>query len=122
MGVTVSSVNTDVSKRLDITCRKGDTFNLVINITDAAGAVVDLSSYSFKMEVRESDTSSTSVITGGQFTINGTSLGVLTINCPSSIMDDVASGMYTYDFQTTLAGIVQTWLYGVFIVNEDVTE
>ena len=116
-----SVVNLDVSKRLDVTCRKGDTFSLIINVTDAAGAVVDLTTYSFKMEVRATDTSEDSTITDDQLTITGTSLGVITITIPSNIMAGIASGLYTYDLQTIVAGVTQTWLHGVLQVNEDVT-
>ena len=116
-----SVVNLDVSKRLDITCRKGDTFNLVINVTDAAGTAVDLTTYSFKMEVRATDTSEDSVITNDQLTITGTSGGVITITIPANIMAGITSGLYTYDLQTIVAGVTQTWLQGVLQVNEDVT-
>jgi hypothetical protein len=116
-----SVVNLDVSKRLDVTCRKGDTFSLIINVTDAAGAVVDLTTYSFKMEVRATDTSEDSTITNDQLTITGTSLGVITITIPAIIMAGIASGLYTYDLQTIVSGVTQTWLHGVLQVNEDVT-
>ena len=116
-----SVVNLDVSKRLDVTCRKGDTFSLIINVTDAAGAVVDLTTYSFKMEVRATDTSEDSTITNDQLTITGTSLGVITITISSSVMAAIASGLYTYDLQTIVSGVTQTWLHGVLQVNEDVT-
>ena len=35
------SVSTDVAKRLDITCRKGDTFELTINAADSTGLPID---------------------------------------------------------------------------------
>jgi len=119
--MSVSSVTLDVAKRLDITCRKGDTFNLVVNVTDSAGAVVDLTTYSFKMEIRETDTSTDSVVTDDNMTITGTSGGVLTVNIGASIMSNVSSGLYAYDLQTIKAGTTQTWLTGVLQVNEDVT-
>ena len=116
-----SQVQLDVAKRLDITCRKGDTFNLVINVTDSAGTAVDLSTYSFKMQVKETDTSSTNVISNDDITITGTAAGVLTVNIPSTVMTSVSSGLYAYDLQTINAGVTQTWLTGVLKVNEDVT-
>lgn len=116
-----SQVQLDVAKRLDITCRKGDTFNLVINVTDSAGTAVDLSTYSFKMQVKETDTSSTNVISNDDITITGTAAGVLTVNIPSTVMTSVSGGLYAYDLQTINAGVTQTWLTGVLKVNEDVT-
>ena len=116
-----SQVQLDVAKRLDITCRKGDTFNLVINVTDSAGTAVDLSTYSFKMQVKETDTSSTNVISNDDITITGTAAGVLTVNIPSTVMTSVSGGLYVYDLQTINAGVTQTWLTGVLKVNEDVS-
>ena len=116
-----SQVQLDVAKRLDITCRKGDTFNLVINVTDSAGTAVDLSTYSFKMQVKETDTSSTNVISNDDITITGTAAGVLTVTIPSTVMTSVSGGLYVYDLQTINAGVTQTWLTGVLKVNEDVT-
>ena len=116
-----SQVQLDVAKRLDITCRKGDTFNLVINVTDSAGTAVNLSTYSFKMQVKETDTSSTNVISNDDITITGTAAGVLTVTIPSTVMTSVSSGLYAYDLQTINAGVTQTWLTGVLKVNEDVT-
>lgn len=48
----MASVNLDIAQRLDITCRKGDTFSLTLNITDSAGTAINLSAYTFEMEVR----------------------------------------------------------------------
>lgn len=117
----MSAVNLDVAKRLDITCRKGDTFSLTINVTDSNGDAVDLSSYAFKMEVRPTDTSATVTIADTDITASGTAGGVLTVTIASSIMAAVDSGLYSYDLQTIASGVTQTWLYGVLQVNEDVT-
>jgi hypothetical protein len=73
------------------------------------------------MEVRATDTSEDSTITNDQLTITGTSLGVITITIPAIIMAGIASGLYTYDLQTIVSGVTQTWLHGVLQVNEDVT-
>jgi len=123
-----TSVNLDISKRVDITCRKGNTFDLELLIKDALGVVIDVTTptvYTFKMEVRETDTSAATIIdtSSGGFTITGTSLGVVTISTTSAIMAAVNSGLFVYDFQATKASDsnVQTWLYGTFRVNEDVT-
>ena len=117
-----SRVKLDVAKRLDIVCRKGDTFNLVINVTDSAGAAVDLTTYSdFRMEVRESDTAAGTIIADSNVTITGTSGGVLTVTISNTIMEGVDGGLYAYDLETIQSGVVQTWLTGVFKVNEDVT-
>lgn len=118
-----AEVSLDISQRLDITCRKGDTFILSMNVTDSAGDVEDLSSRTWKMEVKDTDTTLESVITDDLISITGTSLGVLTITIPSSVMDDITGDtIYVYDLQTTLASVTRTWFHGLFTVNEDVTE
>ena len=117
-----SQVQLDVARRLDIICRKGDTFSLVINVTDSAGDAVDLTTYSdFRMEVRETDTSASTVIADSDVTITGTSGGVLTVTITNTVMEGVDGGLYVYDLETIKSGVVQTWLTGVFKVNEDVT-
>ena len=117
-----SQVQLDVARRLDIICRKGDTFNLVINVTDSAGTAVDLTTYSdFRMEVRETDTSASTIIADSNVTITGTSGGVLTVTINNTIMEGVDGGLYAYDVETIKSGVVQTWLTGVLQVNEDVT-
>tara|TARA_R110000796_G_scaffold101954_1_gene210756 strand:- start:1167 stop:1547 length:381 start_codon:yes stop_codon:yes gene_type:complete len=123
-----TSVNLDISKRVDIVCRKGNTFNLELLIKDALGVVIDVSTptvYTFKMEVRETDTSAATIIdtSAAGFTITGTNLGVVEITTTAAIMAAVNAGLFVYDLQATKASdsSVQTWLYGTFRVNEDVT-
>jgi hypothetical protein len=123
-----TSVNLDISKRVDIVCRKGNTFNLELLIKDALGVVIDVATptvYTFKMEVRETDTSAATIIntSSAGFTITGTNLGVVEITTTAAIMAAVNAGLFVYDFQATKASdsSVQTWLYGTFRVNEDVT-
>ena len=117
----MSKVSLDVAQRLDITCRKGDTFNLVINVSDSSGTAVDLSTYNFEMEVRQTDTSSGPTIANSSITKDGTAAGVLTITIAASVMEKDA-GLYVYDLETNKGGIHQTWLTGVITIVEDVTD
>ena len=60
-----TSVNLDIASRVDITCRKGDTFTLELTFKDEDGNVIDLSvGYDWVMQVRESDTSATAALSG----------------------------------------------------------
>ena len=122
-----TSVNLDISKRVDITCRKGDSFSLEFLIKDSEGVAIDVTTptvYSFKMEVRETDTAASAIIDteGSGFTIVGTSAGLVTITASAAVMAAVEAGLYVYDLQATLASdsSVQTWFYGIFKINEDV--
>ena len=48
-------VNLDVSEKVDITCRRGDTFSLSLTFTDSDGSPLLLltDGYSFLMQVRK---------------------------------------------------------------------
>lgn len=123
------SINLDIAKRLDITCRKGDTFTMQLVMKDASGAPIDVTTptqYTFAMQVRESADSASAVIDTGVngFAIIGNSQGQISITASGpDVMESIQSGIYVYDFQATNteSGVVQTWFYGVFKVNDQVT-
>lgn len=125
------SINLDIAKRLDITCRRGDTFNLEFVISDADGVPMNISSpsvYTFNMEVRETDTSSAALIITNNsgsngFTVLGDTNGKLIVNASAAVMSAVSSGVFVYDLQATKVSdsAVQTWFFGIFKINEDVT-
>ena len=50
----MSKVNLDVAERLDITCRRGDTFSLTLTLKDSSGTAITLatSGYEFLMDVK----------------------------------------------------------------------
>jgi hypothetical protein len=125
-----TSVNLDIASRVDITCRKGDTFTLELTFKDEDGEVIDLSTgYDWVMQVRESDTSATFALSGdsddendNDFGFVSDANGVLTISSPASIMATIDGGIYVYDLQSVQGSTIVTWMYGVFKVNEDVSE
>jgi hypothetical protein len=117
-----TQINLDTSTRVDITCRKGDTFKLELTFTDDDGNAIDISGYSWKMDVKETDTSSGDIIADDSFVYTGTSAGKLTVTATAAIMAAVFGGLYVYDLQSTNGGEVKTWVYGIFKVNEDVSE
>ena len=124
--LNMSTLQLDQAQRVDIVCRRGDTFKMVLNVTSSTGAPVNVtpvSSFNYKMEVRETDTATGTVIASGSFTFSGTASGVLTVTVSSTVMAAVDSGLYVYDLQTTRLSdsFVQTWIYGTFKINEDVT-
>jgi hypothetical protein len=116
-----AQINLDTAQRVDITCRKGDSFRLELTFKNEAGVVINLTGYTWKLDVRETDTSASAILEDSLFTYNGTNLGVLTITAPPATMAGIEGGLYVYDLQSTNAGAVKTWLYGIFKVNEDVT-
>jgi hypothetical protein len=135
-----NKLNLDQSQRVDIVCRKNDTFALKLQISDENGTAVDLSSgWSFNMDVRTADTDdsnpimSTEILANpagqdGRITTDGSgsmnSSGEVLFTCQAEDMD-VAAGLYVYDIQqvdtSSDPDIVETVLYGTFQINEDVT-
>lgn len=116
-----AQINLDTAQRVDITCRKGDSFRLELTFKSDTGAVLNLTGYTWKLDVRETDTSSSTILEDDAFSYSGTTQGVLTITAPAATMAGVNGGLYVYDLQSTNSGSVKTWLYGIFKVNEDVT-
>jgi hypothetical protein len=125
-----TSINLDIANRVDITTRKGDTFTLELTFKDEDGVVIDLSSgYEWMMQVRESDTSTSTLLDGdsnngsdNDFGFTGTNTGLLTITASAAIMAAIDGGIYVYDLQSSQGATVITWMYGIFKVNEDVSE
>lgn len=120
------TVNLDTSARLDIICRRGDTFDLTVDFNeDITPYVTDTA---WKLQVRDSDIASTALITVSGSSSNAATTGFeidstgekLTIRITSGDMDE-ASGLYVYDLQTTLSSAVRTWLHGEFKITEDIT-
>ena len=116
--------NLDIAQRLDITCRKGDTFELVITIKDSAGVALDLSGYSdFEIDVRPTDDDTGTPILSFLFAdFAATAGGVLTATKSFTLMSAVDAGTFVYDLQATDgASIRTTWFYGLFTIIDDVT-
>jgi len=120
----MAKVNVDPGLRLDITCRRGDTFILNTYVDDLTGAPIDTTQFTFKTEVRAYPGSDTIIITDDSFTYETGIDGMLKITVEAEVMADVDAGIYAYDVQATddVSLIVMTWLYGTFTVNQDITQ
>lgn len=119
------SVSTDVAQRVDVTCRKGDTFSLTINAKDSLGVPINFGVFTgMKWEVRPTDEDTGTPILSFTFPsdFNTAVVGSLTISKDSSAMEHVAAGVYVYDFELTDASAKKTtWFYGIFRINDDVS-
>lgn len=110
-------LNLDTSQRLDIICRRGDTFEFSFDVGDVAlaGGVGD-----WQMHVRptEYDESDPPKLQASDDVVGS----VITITISSSDMGEIDSGLYVYDIQFVGgANQVKTYLHGTFKVNEDIT-
>ncbi len=125
-----TTINLDIANRVDITTRRGDTFELELTFNDENGDAIDLSSgYQWMMQVREADISTNALLDGdsndvsaNDFGFTGDANGLLVINASASVMSAVDGGIYVYDLQSTQGAMVSTWMYGIFKINEDVSE
>lgn len=115
-------VNLDTAARLDIICRKGDSFSLTVEF-DTEIPVQQAPGSIWKLHVQETDTSDTQVVTSFSFARDEEDTKKLTITATGAIMN-VASGLYVYDLQheSSFDGARKTYLYGTFRINEDVTD
>jgi len=120
-------LNLDRSQRVDIVCRKGDTFTLNLELKDEAGVAIDVSSHTFLMQVRTSeDDNPTSnlpaaiLVPTADASTNGAS-GLVKFSVTATAMQDVTSGLYVYDISQNNTFTEETILYGTFKVNEDIS-
>lgn len=119
---------TDIAQKLNITARKGDTFRLSVTFTDSSNNAIGTTDYTYRMQIRSSafdDSAGGAIINIGDssFDTSGTG-GTVVITIGSAVMAGIDGGRYVYDLEATNitdTSLVQTWLKGNFVVNEDVT-
>tara|TARA_R110002153_G_scaffold134974_2_gene284426 strand:- start:1916 stop:2389 length:474 start_codon:yes stop_codon:yes gene_type:complete len=82
-----TTINLDTSQRVDVVCRKGDTFDLALTLKDTAAtpASIVANNDTFKMEVRTTDDDGTPY---------GTSAGDSDAEIILSTLDDSSGGKY----------------------------
>ena len=135
-----TTINLDTSQRVDVVCRKGDTFDLALTLKDTAATPVSVvnkndsfkniilstldatSEATKKIDVKDSsgealpytNPASTEVITDG----------IVRFSVSSTIMALTSAGLYVYDIEMTDdsdGSKVTTLIYGTFKINEDVS-
>lgn len=117
----MASKNLVIKQDLDITCMRKDTFKLDMDWTDSNTNAIDLTVYTFKAQVRKRSTSS-AVLTFEDSDFTKDASGNLLMQKSASSMS-IASGVYEYDLQATHTdGTVATWMGGLFVVQQDITE
>jgi len=128
----MATANLDISEKLDIVCKGGDSFSMSITMTNSSGTAINTSNYAFKLMVKSKDISggreaginlpvsydSTILTIDG---VSGSSRGVATFSATASTMAAIDPGVYVYDIQYTDDTEVKTILEGLFKVNPDVT-
>lgn len=113
------TLNLDTATRVDITCRKGDSFRMEIDFQETQTLA------GWKMEVRTHDTDDDNTPFLELFTFaledndDGVTDAVLVVTKAATDMN-VTSGLYVYDIQQA-GTTTKTYLYGIFKINEDIT-
>ena len=140
-----SKVNLDVSEKLDITCRRGDTFSITLTLNDSSGTAIQLSTlgYEFLMDVKTNPSQTrgksvkreviaSSALSKSQSDVNDkltngfeftdiTDSGTVKVTASADVMSGFPVGVYVYDIQQKVGGEVTTILRGSFKVNEDIS-
>ena len=145
----MAKINFDISKRLDITVRRGDSFKLELTLKDSSDNALNLYGDKFNLVVTanpgirmasEGDNSSTLSgvdtetikvspnITDTESTTAATATGKVSFEATATEMKDFVQGVYTYDIQridsdssnnVDSENNTRTILYGNFIVKRD---
>jgi len=120
-----TTINLDTSQRVDIVCKRGDTFSLRLTLTDNATppAASFESDDTFLMQVRDSDNNDdTTELSTSPTTPDPTSQTYIDFTFSAAQMKAINAGLYVYDIQQkTNEGVVTTLIYGTLKVNEDVS-
>jgi len=119
----MSEISTDIAKYKKITCRRRDTLSFWLDwVTVQDGSDIDLEGFGFLMQVKYNLSGNLALelsIENSRISISGKRT---TFIVPNSGMD-IPAGQYSYDLQVTYpSGTVRTWLYGIFVVKNDVSE
>lgn len=140
-----NKVNLDVSEKLDITCRRGDTFSITLTLKDSSGNAIQLDTlgYEFLMDVKTNPSKTrtgiaqrqviaSSALSKSQSKVddklsNGfefvdiSDTGTVKVTASADVMSEFPVGVYVYDIQQKVGDEVTTILRGSFKVNEDIS-
>ena len=122
----MATVSVDISNRLDVICKRGDTFEL--NLEFGVAMPEHTVSGTFDMKIATSDTATPESLTISYVSSNGEATNSkLAITSSATEIGGLAPGLYVYDLQVTDtsgvrfgAGSIKTLLYGTFKVNDDI--
>ena len=147
-----SRISLDTADKLDIVCKRGDTFMLQLRMKDSNGVPIQLATlgYTFLMQVRDPNevvaTDDSDTPAKGRVVLSTpdakevvskdgrpeTNLsfeditvddnGNVTIIANNNVMKQINPGRYIYDIQSVSSGVYKTIVRGSFVVNDDITQ
>ncbi len=109
----------------DITINQGATFELTITYKDSAGTAINLTGYTARMQVRETYSSSSTVVSltnGSGITLGGAAgtIAILISATTTAALTAPFSGVYDLEI-VTAGGVVTRLLQGAATVSPEVT-
>jgi len=112
-------ISVDVSERIDLRSRAGESFNLQIVLTNTDGSAFDLSSYTLTFEVLDSaNTVVLSAATGTGLAISGNEIA---IDKSAADMSALAANNYSYRLKAVNGTYEKTWVDGQFMLYAGIT-
>ena len=109
-----------MATRVNIVIDQGTDFETSIELTDTAGAQLDLTGMSAASQIRKTHTSSNSV---AFTTALANATGTLSLSLNNSTTSSMSSGRYVYDVELTdSGGVISRILEGVVTVTPEVTK
>jgi hypothetical protein len=115
----MSSINLDRSSRLDIRCRKGDTFKLIFTFDADQSSARPVAGWKMQVRATADDENNVELTAEGATHFSYSDAGKkLTLTIPAGTMN--FSGQYVYDIQHA-GSETETFFHGVFTAVEDVT-
>lgn len=114
-----------LGNRFDITINQGATFELTITWKDSAGTAINLTGYTARMQVRETYSSSSTIISltnGAGITLGGAAgtVAILISATTTAALTAPFSGVYDLEL-VSAGGVVTRLLQGAATVSPEVT-
>lgn len=108
----------------DITVEQGATFTLSATWKDSTGALVNLTGYSARMQIRETYESEDIILsftsTGGSIVLGG-ALGTIVVTGAATDTAKIPMTPAVYDLELENAGVVTRLLQGKATITQEVT-
>lgn len=108
----------------NITAEQGATFSRVLTWRDVANALINLTGYTARMQVRNDYASPATVLAltteNSRITLGGVA-GTITLSVLASDMAAISAGSYVYDLELVNGSAVTRLVQGTFAVNAEVT-
>jgi len=107
--------------RQNLTLSNNADWRQTVSVTDAAGAVVDLTAAAIQLELRARGVTALSLSLGNGLTITDAAAGEFRIDVDEAEMAALG-GLYEYDALVEIGGVRERVLYGSVHVRDGVTQ